>query len=61
MPRGTHDWDKFVTPDEVSGAVTPVGLVQSHRSGVVYNPLRDDWRLSPDTGVNYLFAARKAE
>ena len=61
VPEGTHDWDKFVTPDEVTRAVTPVGLVESHRSGVVYNPLFDEWRLSGDVDVNYMMVFAKPQ
>jgi 2-polyprenyl-6-hydroxyphenyl methylase/3-demethylubiquinone-9 3-methyltransferase len=50
-----------VTPAELTAFARAAGLTRVSLRGVVYNPLRDDWRLSPDTGVNYLFAARKPE
>lgn len=59
LPKGTHDWDKFITPEELkrmlrAGGVTPVDM-----QGVVYNPLNDGWRQSRDTAVNYMVAAEK--
>ncbi len=59
LPRGTHDWNKFVTPDELSDAISNNGLDIMDVSGVAYNPLSDQWRLSRDTGVNYVLAATK--
>ena len=60
LPRGTHQWDKFVTPDELSAAITSGGLVVTDRRGVVYNPLADQWLLARDTAVNYMVAAERA-
>ncbi|GLS17725.1 ubiquinone biosynthesis O-methyltransferase [Labrys miyagiensis] len=54
VPRGTHDWNKFVTPSEIGAAVEPEGLVELDRAGVIYNPLFDEWRLARDTDVNYM-------
>jgi 2-polyprenyl-6-hydroxyphenyl methylase / 3-demethylubiquinone-9 3-methyltransferase len=54
VPRGTHDWNKFVTPTEIGDAVTPEGLSELDRTGVIYNPLLDEWRLARDTDVNYM-------
>ena len=59
LPRGTHEWDKFVTPDELEDAVTRAGLSVTGVSGVVYNPLRDAWTLSRDTSVNYMALAER--
>ena len=60
LPRGTHDWEKFVTPAELSRAVTAAGLAVADTSGVVYDPLGDAWRKSRDTAVNYMIAAERA-
>ena len=60
LPRGTHDWRRFVTPDEFSGRMQANGLGEVARSGVVFNPLRRSWSKSGDTGCNYMLAARKA-
>lgn len=59
LPRGTHQWERFVTPDELARHVTAAGLSAPRFSGFVYNPLRDDWSLSSDTDVNYLASAAK--
>ncbi len=60
LPRGTHDWNKFVTPEEMTAALSLGGMRQSDLSGVVYNPLADDWRKSKDTDVNYIVTAVKS-
>jgi len=61
LPRGTHQWDKFITVAELRQHLTASGLEVSDISGVVYNPLADEWRLSRDTDVNYMvLAERKA-
>ena len=61
LEPGTHRWEQFVTPIEFAGFARAAGLTRVSLRGVVYNPLAGDWRLSSDTGVNYLFAARKPE
>jgi 2-polyprenyl-6-hydroxyphenyl methylase/3-demethylubiquinone-9 3-methyltransferase len=60
LPRGTHRWDKFVTPGELAIAMTQAGLQVGGATGVIYNPLADLWRLSPDTDVNYMMTAERA-
>ena len=57
LPKGTHQWEKFVTPDELTDAVAAGGLAVVDTSGVVYNPLTDQWVLARDTAVNYMIAA----
>jgi 2-polyprenyl-6-hydroxyphenyl methylase / 3-demethylubiquinone-9 3-methyltransferase len=59
VPRGTHQWDKFVTPDELDDALTDHGMAVSHRAGVVYSPLLDEWRTGRDIDVNYMLVAEK--
>lgn len=59
LPRGTHQWEKFITPDELSGFVERTGLRRIDLAGVVYNPLRGSWARSSDTDVNYMVLARK--
>jgi 2-polyprenyl-6-hydroxyphenyl methylase/3-demethylubiquinone-9 3-methyltransferase len=61
VPRGTHQWDKFVTPGELSAALRRGGLRVVNTTGVVYRVASRRWRLSRDTDVNYmLFAERPA-
>jgi 2-polyprenyl-6-hydroxyphenyl methylase/3-demethylubiquinone-9 3-methyltransferase len=59
LPRGTHQWDRFITPGELAGFMTAAGLSAPEFEGYVYHPLADTWQLSADTDVNYLAAAAK--
>ena len=59
VPRGTHQWDKFVTPRELERAIEAAGLDVSGERGVIFNPLADRWQLSSDMDVNYMLVARK--
>ncbi len=59
LPRGTHQWDRFVTQDELAGFMTAAGLLSPSFKGIVYDPLKDTWSLSDDTDVNYLAFAGK--
>lgn len=56
LPRGTHDYAKFVKPAEVASFARRAGLVSSAITGVAYNPLDKTFRLTADTGVNYMLA-----
>lgn len=60
LPRGTHDWNRFVTPDELGDAIEAAGLTLGERTGVVYNPLADRWQAARDMDVNYMLAATRA-
>jgi 2-polyprenyl-6-hydroxyphenyl methylase / 3-demethylubiquinone-9 3-methyltransferase len=60
LPRGTHRYDKFVTPSELESALRHGGLGVSDRRGVIYNVFADAWRLSSDMDVNYMMVAKKA-
>jgi 2-polyprenyl-6-hydroxyphenyl methylase/3-demethylubiquinone-9 3-methyltransferase len=57
VPKGTHDWEKFVRPAELEGALQEAGLSLIGRTGVIYDPLFDAWRLSPNMDINYMMAA----
>ena len=59
LPRGTHQWDKFVTPNELELAFERAGLAVTGERGVVYNPFMDRWQLSPDMDVNYMLVAER--
>ncbi len=59
LPRGTHDWHRFVTPDEFLGLMARNGLREVARSGVSFNPLRGTWSASRDLGCNYMVAAKR--
>ena len=60
LPKGTHEWDKFVTPAELRTALGQAGLNVSHETGVTYNPLGGVWSLSRDMAVNYMLLAARA-
>lgn len=60
LPRGTHQWDKFVTPNELEIAIAQSGMHITGETGVVYNLLADRWQLSGDMDVNYMVVAEKA-
>jgi len=60
LPRGTHDWRRFVTPDEFCDLLRGAGLDPVDRKGFVFDPLRWSWSLSSrDLAVNYAVAARR--
>ena len=61
LPRGTHQWDKFVRPQELEAAIEDAGLDVIGERGVIYNPLADRWQLSSDMDVNYMLAAARDE
>ena len=57
LPRGTHRWDKLVTPNELEAAMERAGLRFIEIKGVIYDLLADAWKLSDDVDVNYMVAA----
>lgn len=58
LPKGTHDWAKFITPDELSAMMTRAALEPVDRKGFVFNPLSWQWSISDrDLSVNYVAAA----
>jgi 2-polyprenyl-6-hydroxyphenyl methylase/3-demethylubiquinone-9 3-methyltransferase len=60
LPRGTHQWDKFVTPEELTRYLQNSRLAVTEQAGLVYNPLADKWNLSSDMDVNYMMVAESA-
>ena len=62
LPKGTHEWAKFITPDELYDLLSRAGMTPVDRKGFQFNPLGWDWRISDrDLSVNYVTAALKAE
>jgi len=59
LPRGTHDWRKFVKPSELANPLRRSGFAIERLTGVTYNPLADRWSLSRDLDVNYMLAAKR--
>jgi 2-polyprenyl-6-hydroxyphenyl methylase / 3-demethylubiquinone-9 3-methyltransferase len=60
LPPGTHQWEKFVTPNELEIALEKSGLRAIDDRGVIYNLLADRWQLSADTDVNYMLTAERS-
>ena len=55
LPKGTHDWKKFITPDELTALIERAGLSPLDRKGMVFNPLSFTWSLSTrDLTCNYV-------
>lgn len=59
LPRGTHSYEKLVTPDELTSILRREGMTIIEKTGVTYHPLEDRWRRSRDLGVNYMLLASK--
>ncbi|MDB4168744.1 bifunctional 2-polyprenyl-6-hydroxyphenol methylase/3-demethylubiquinol 3-O-methyltransferase UbiG [Planktomarina sp.] len=60
LPKGTHDWNKFITPDELFGLLEEAGLKPVDRKGFVFNKLTWNWSISAqDLSVNYVTASIK--
>ena len=58
LPKGTHEWNKFITPDELFDLMRDAGLDPVDRKGFVFNPLTWGWKLSDtDLSVNYVTAS----
>ena len=58
LPRGTHEYAKFIRPSELAQWCRDAGLLLEHTRGMQYNPLTSRYWLSDDTSVNYLFGCR---
>jgi len=59
LPRGTHQYEKLVRPDELEAMLGKAGLTVVDRTGVVYSPLGDRWQRSKDMDVNYMVLAER--
>lgn len=59
LPRGTHDWKKFVRPSELARGLRRNGIDVADISGLSFNPLTDEWRVSGDVSVNYILFGTK--
>lgn len=57
IPKGTHDWSKFITPDELTALLDDAGLEVTDSSGLAFDPARG-FTLSANTAINYLLTAR---
>ena len=59
LPRGTHDWNRFIPPAELQASLEETGLSNLKLQGVSFNPLSWDWHLSSDVDVNYMVVAKR--
>ncbi len=59
LPRGTHQYEKLVKPEEIETPLRASGMETVEMTGVFYNPVADTWNLSKDTDVNYMLLARR--
>ncbi|RDH80852.1 MAG: bifunctional 3-demethylubiquinol 3-O-methyltransferase/2-polyprenyl-6-hydroxyphenol methylase [endosymbiont of Seepiophila jonesi] len=59
LPRGTHDFNKFIRPSELDHWIRDAGLETKDMTGLVYNPLSRSYKLGPDVDVNYMVHTRK--
>ncbi len=61
LPKGTHEWSKFITPDELYGLAEGASLTPVDKKGFVFNPITWGWSISDrDLSVNYVIAATKS-
>jgi 2-polyprenyl-6-hydroxyphenyl methylase/3-demethylubiquinone-9 3-methyltransferase len=58
VPKGTHDWQKFLMPGEIAAFLDGTDLMPGPPVGVSYNPISGQWALSDDTDVNYMVVAK---
>ena len=61
LPRGTHDYAKFIQPAELARMTREAGLETQELTGMTYSPLTKVYKLEADTGVNYLMSTRRDE
>jgi len=61
LPRGTHDYARFLKPSEIASSARAAGLETEALIGMTYNPFTKTYRLEPDTSVNYIMTFRRAE
>lgn len=61
LPKGTHEWNKFITPDELFNLIGQSGLTPVDRKGFIFNPISWQWSISDkDLSVNYVTASTKS-
>jgi 2-polyprenyl-6-hydroxyphenyl methylase/3-demethylubiquinone-9 3-methyltransferase len=61
LPRGTHDYARFIRPSELSRYARNAGLVPNAITGMTYNPLTRQYRLEPDPSVIFIVACRRSD
>lgn len=61
LPKGTHTWSKFLTPEEITSILKREGMTLADKTGVTFSPLRDEWGKSRDMSVNYMLVMEKPQ
>ena len=59
LPIGTHDWEKFVRPDDLKKILNKNNLKLDKLDGMNFNIIKDEWSMSPDTSINYIVKSIK--
>jgi len=59
LPIGTHDWNKFIKPEELKRKLTDLKFSITNSSGLTYNPILQEWKNTKDMSVNYIIAVEK--
>ena len=59
LPIGTHDWNKFIKPEELEKKLTDLNFSITNLTGLSYNPFFQEWKKNKDMSVNYIIAAEK--
>ena len=59
LPIGTHDWNKFVKPEELEKKLTDLNFSITDLTGLSYNPILQEWKKTKDMSVNYIISAKK--
>jgi 2-polyprenyl-6-hydroxyphenyl methylase/3-demethylubiquinone-9 3-methyltransferase len=59
LPIGTHDWNKFIKPEELEKKLTDLNFLITNLIGLSYNPIFQEWKKTKDMSVNYIIAAEK--
>ena len=54
LPIGTHEWEKFIKPDDLKNILSKFDMTMIKTDGVKFNPILDKWSLSKDTSINYI-------
>ena len=59
LPIGTHEWNKFLTPEELTNFGQKNSLLAENIDGMVFNPISNRWKVSQDCSVNYIIKFKK--
>ena len=59
LPIGTHDWEKFVKPDDLKKILSKNNLKLDKLDGMNFNIIKDEWSVSSDTSINYIVKSKK--